>query len=261
MGPEATAQLYKEVISECQRQYGARYDSDYPEIIIYNLPLPNVVDNVGSRKGIIEKLSYGLRKLEAAGADFVAIPCNTVNVFYSKMCSSVSIPVYSIIEETSKIIYAAKLNKVGVLGTELTIKARLYETALKRYGVATVNPTRKDCKAVTSVIMNILKGEKNADDICRLLEIIKKLKLLGAEAIVLGCTELPLLLNGDAANSAKLPLIDNLKVLAQSSVRAAYIGRSGVVAACKLVELKGRVRFPTMALTITLSENHHCCCC
>jgi aspartate racemase len=73
MGPEATAELYSRIIRYCQDRYGAKYDSDYPEIFIYNLPIPDVVEGFKNKEEILTYLLKGIKKLEAAGCDFIAI--------------------------------------------------------------------------------------------------------------------------------------------------------------------------------------------
>ena len=102
MGPEATAELYLKIIKIFQDKFGAKYDSDYPEIMIYNLPLPDVVEKIDQSSKIKEMLVKGVQKLESWGVDFIAIPCNTVNFFLPEMRTAVSIPILSILEETAK---------------------------------------------------------------------------------------------------------------------------------------------------------------
>ena len=144
MGPEATAFFYSEIIRLFQKQCGAKYDSDYPEILIYNLPLPDVVRKPVKQSRVTDILQYGLRKLEAAGADFIVAPCNTINAFYEEMCRCVSIPVYNIIDETAAKVSASGIKKVGILGTLLTLKTNLYGKALGRYSIEMMKPTERE---------------------------------------------------------------------------------------------------------------------
>ncbi|HZX10852.1 MAG TPA: aspartate/glutamate racemase family protein, partial [Acidobacteriota bacterium] len=85
MGPEATADFYLRIIRIFQKKYGAIYDSDFPEILIINLPIPDVVENPKEEDKVREMLINAVKKLEKSGADFIAIPCNTVTYYISEM--------------------------------------------------------------------------------------------------------------------------------------------------------------------------------
>ena len=218
MGPEATATFYSELIRLFQIRYGAKYDSDYPEIIIFNLPLPDVVMSVKSRNKIALALKYGLKKLEKAGADFIVAPCNTICAYYTETRNCVRIPVYSIIKETVRIALKSGAKAVGILGTQLTIKSRLYDDALKQYGVKVIKPTEDEALQTMRIILNILKGKKRTEDVRTLLAIIRRMQNYGADGIILGCTELPLLLK---KSDSKIILFDTLKILADFTIKKA----------------------------------------
>src|SRR3989339_318028 len=87
MGPEATADLYLEIIRIFQQELGAKYDDEFPQIFINSLPLPDVVEQNFSEAQVIYLLKEGVKKLEQAGADFIVIACNTVHVFLCQMRS------------------------------------------------------------------------------------------------------------------------------------------------------------------------------
>ena len=213
MGPEATADLYLRIIQLFQQKYGAIYDSDFPEIIIVNLPLPDVVENTGEQSKAREMLIEGLKKLERAGADFVAIPCNTVAYYIKEMQDAVSIPVVNILQETANEVIKANVKKVGLLGTETTIKSNIYANVLKDFQVLILDEIEQ--KKTTKIIVNILAGRKTVGDKEKLVEFIRKLKNCGADKIILGCTELPLLIreNDD--------VFDTLEILAKSIIERA----------------------------------------
>lgn len=257
MGPEATAQFYKELIRECQTRYGAKYDSDFPEIIIYSLPLPDVVEGVSNRPKVLLSLKFGLRKLEKAGADFIVSPCNTIDIFYNETKEAVRIPFYSIVQETAKKVDSKKFKIVGIVGTEALLKSGLYDNILGECGIKLVKPDRNDRKILTRVILRILKGKKLVTDKAELVRMIKRLQVRGAEGIILGCTELPLIIQQEDAN---VMLFDTIKILAESAVMLSF-GRSGVAAARKSVALEGRVQVPATALKSAASakiHNHRC---
>jgi aspartate racemase len=211
MGPEATAKLYLKIIRIFQNNYGAKYDSDYPEIMIYNLPLPDVVEKVDQSSKIKDMLVKGVQKLESLGVDFIAIPCNTVNYFLPEMRDNVSVPILSILEETAKEVNKFGLKKVAVLGTEMTISTGIYQNVLPSINL--IVPKLEQQQEITGVILNILSGKKFNTDLQRIQTIIQEFKIDGAEKVILGCTELPLLIKKNNAT------IDTIEVLAKAIVK------------------------------------------
>ncbi len=213
MGPEATADLYLRIIQLFQQKYGAIYDSDFPEIIIVNLPIPDVVENANEQNIVKEMLIEGIKKLEKAGADFVAIPCNTVTYYIKEMQNAVSIPIINILQETANEVIRSGVKKVGLLGTETTIKSKIYNNVLR--GLQILALEKSEQIETTKVIMNILAGRKNSEDREKLLEFVQKLKDKGAKKVILGCTELPLLIK------VNVDVFDTLEILAKSTVERA----------------------------------------
>ena len=215
MGPEATADLYMRIIRILQSK-GAKYDSDFPQIFIYSLPLPDIVKDIKYERIIVPMLINGIKKLEKAGASFIAIPCNSVFSYFKQMQNAVSIPIINIMEETSKEVNKKGFKKVGVLGTKLTIKQKLFDNSLKDYNVKVIKPTINQQKIITRIIMNILSRRKLKQDKLALISIIKYLQNKGAEAIIIGCTELPLILS---QKDVKIKIFDTMAVLATAVIK------------------------------------------
>ncbi|MBU0666640.1 MAG: amino acid racemase [Nanoarchaeota archaeon] len=207
MGPEATMELYRRIIRIFQRDYNAVYDNDFPEIIILNLPIPDVVENSEQNQIVKLMLVNGSKRLESAGADFIAIPCNTVSLFLKDIKKEVSIPLLNIVKETTN---SVKNEKIGLLGTETTIREGFYQKYLKNL----ILPSKKEQKLTTKVIMNVLAGKKKQSDNETMMFLVKSLFDKGAEEVILGCTELPLIYNGTNC-------IDTIDVLAKAIVREA----------------------------------------
>jgi len=214
MGPEATAELYKRIVGICQRDFGAKYDSDFPPIVLYNMPLPDIVENKGDPELISAVITDGLSKLEKAGCDFVAVPCNTVFAYISRPPAGI----LDIVKKTADFVRSKGMKKVGLIATRNTIKNRLYEKALE--GVEILQLPEASQIQVNDIIMRILSGEKRYEDKQRLVELIKNLAEEAAEAVILGCTELPLLIS---TNDSEIFLVDTLQVLAEATVKNARI--------------------------------------
>lgn len=214
MGPESTAMFYQSVIQQCQKQYGAQYDEDYPEIFIYNLPIPDVVEGIKNPSKILPPLIKGVKKLELIGVDLIVIPCNTVQYFYDNIKNSISVPLLNIVEETAKKIRSKNYKKVGLLATITTIENKIYERILNKFGIETIVPEEQN--RVTKIILNILAGKKLESDKLELKKIIKKMEQNGAEAIILGCTDIPALLTQKDVN---IDLFDSTEILAEATIR------------------------------------------
>lgn len=217
-GPESTAEFYISIVNK-NRESGRCH----PNIIIHNVPVPFYLERDMIRDGkdlekylplLLESLDFMRDK-----ADILALPCNTLHVFIDELRKASSVPVLSIIDETAKEIASKRLKKVGLLATTKTIESGLLELKLRSIGIATIRPDRKSQLKISEIIFSILTGEQIAKK--DLLDMIRKLELQGAEAVVLGCTDLQLILK---QNTCTLPLIDTMEILASSVIREAYGG-------------------------------------
>ena len=215
-GLESTAVFYFEIIKQCQRLYGAKYNTHYPEIFIYNMTHPCWIESIKNSAKIVPILLSGIKKLESAGADFIVVPCNTAHYFFEDMKRSSSVPILNIIQETLKKVKSDGYKNIGLLATATTIENKIYDKIFNEFGIDVIVPKKQN--KITKIIINILAGKKLKKDKNELKQIIKKLKYNGAEAIVLGCTDLPLLLRQEDVD---IKVFDNLKIYAESTVKFA----------------------------------------
>jgi aspartate racemase len=223
MGPESTAIFYHALIQRCQKQYGAQYDSDYPEIFIYNLPIPDVVEGLTNPEETLDVLIGGAKKINSIGVDFMVMPCNTAHYFYPGMAKAVSIPFICIFLATAKKIKSRGYTKVGFLSTETTVKYKSYDKDFEKNGIELVLPEGDDKESLTKIIMNILAGRKLDSDKETLKQIIERLKTRGAKAIVLACTDLPILLKQEDVD---IEVFDTVEILAEATVQYS-VGKIG----------------------------------
>lgn len=217
MGPEATADLYHKVV----KYTPAEKDQEHIPTLIYSLP--QVPDRMGAiRSGGTEIVPYlveAVTRLENAGASYIAIPCNTVHFFYDYMQDAVDIPIIHMIRETANVVAENHSGKkvIGLLATTGTIESGLYEKELVARGFEVVVP---DDEVLNDNVMKAVWGIKSGVDkqVNEDLLAVAGDNVLGkgAEAIVLGCTEIPLAFNPDRVS---VPVIDATKVLAEAAVR------------------------------------------
>ena len=193
MGPEASAYFYNLLIRLAHAKYGAVQDEDFPPIIIYNLPLKGFDERgIVDRRLVASQLVEGVKKLELAAADLIVIACNTVHIFQAEMQKAVKVPIYSIVDETVKVAKARGYKKVGLLTSASSVKYRLYVDKLTKEGISSITATLAEQKILDNIILHVMAGANGAGDTAKILNIMTRFVAAGAEAVVLGCTELPL---------------------------------------------------------------------
>ncbi len=155
------------------------------------------------------------KSLEKGGADLIVICCNTAHVLYEELQKNVKIPILHIADATAEKIKAEKIKKVGLLGTKLTMDEEFYKGRLeKKYGLTVIVPTEKEKEAVHTGINSIIQGKTNLDMKRQFIQIIKNLVKNGAEAVILGCTEIPLVVSQKDVNTR---LFDTARIHAESA--------------------------------------------
>jgi aspartate racemase len=195
VSPESTATYYEYITREYTRRYG---NYGYPEIIIYSVNFQEFVDwqNQGRWNLAAEKMIEVFKALEKAEADFGLIASNTMHMVFDKVQRKISIPLLNIIDATAEAINKDGIKTVGLIGTIFTMKEDFYKTGLEIRGITTLVPDRNDQEFVNSVIYEELtRGIIKPESREGYVKVVKKLKKKGAEGIVLGCTEIPLLIN------------------------------------------------------------------
>lgn len=221
MGPEATAALYLRIVRTFQHRYGARLDADFPHMLIDSLPVPDVVETVENETRFIEILCGGAARLEAAGADFLVIACNTAQKYLPQVAAVISIPVLNLVEEVADTVARRGHTRAGLLGTEVTIQDRLYDASFARRSIELLTPEPSERSRVTRAILAVLSGAAPEGPRDELLPVLRALRARGAETVVLACTELPLVLR---AQDSPIELVDTIQVLSDAAVRHCRAG-------------------------------------
>jgi aspartate racemase len=220
MGPWATLDFFGRLL----RLTPAARDQDHLRILIDNNPA--VPDRsaflLGRGEDPTPWLVAGARGLAAAGADFLTIPCNTAHAFYPAIAGSVPIPVLHMMEEAAAAAARAhpQARRVGLLATAGTVRAGLYARAFARYGVEVVVPDAA-AQAVTDALIAAIKAGPRPEHRGQAAALVQALAAQGAEAVVLGCTELPLVLAADVLARAPVPVLDATEALARRAVALA----------------------------------------
>lgn len=192
--PESTVTYYMHIVHRYHDLYS---DHGYPECVIYGVSFQKYEDWMASEDwGSIEAaLLGGLRALRAAGADFAVIATNTMHIIFDRLQAQVDFPLLSIVDATAEAVKEEGLGKVGLIGTGFTMGKPFYREGLARHGIEVVTPEAADQDYIVRVIFEELSIGKITEESRRgYLKIIDKLVARGAKGIVLGCTEIPLLI-------------------------------------------------------------------
>ena len=220
MGPEATIDLFYKIIKFTP----AEKDQDHLRIIIDNNPkIPDRTAAIlGKGEDPLPALRETAQNLEKAGADFIIIPCNTAHYFLPSIQESVKIPILNMIEETAKETQQRipQIKKVGLLASIGTYKTEIYHQQFKKYNIEVIYPNEKDKEEVMKAIYAVKAGDLSEEVKKNIISIAQKLINKGAEAIIAGCTEIPLILKeGDVS----VPIIDPTQALAKAAVQKAKL--------------------------------------
>lgn len=213
LGPQTSAEFCLEVGFACSKITKIR-----PNILVSNVAVPlqteSEIINGRNKEKILPLLIDCAKQLENAGADFIVIPCNTVHVFIEEIRKSVKIPVLSIIEETSSFLRSKDIKKVGLLGTQITIREKLFDEKLNENSIEIVSPDQSNQSKLGQLINRLVKNSHNKEDKKKLLKIIDGLIAKNVDCILLACTDLQLLVK----NHNKVKIFDTLNVLTKATV-------------------------------------------
>jgi aspartate racemase len=193
LSPESTVYYYQYIIHRYHEQFG---DHGYPKIIIYSATFQEYVDwgMNGDWASIEEDMVQAIKALETAGADFVIIATNTLHYLYDKLVARVEIPILSLVDTVCSHAQDLDVTKLALLGTKLTMKKEFYKEALAKVGVETLIPSEEDMNVVHDIIFSELSsGVITLESKTKYLNIIQGLADKGAQGVILGCTEIPLL--------------------------------------------------------------------
>ena len=215
MGPGATALLFQKLIDYTD----AKNDAEHMHIIIdNNTAIPDRTTAIlkGENTPALYIVESG-KKLEMCGAELLLIPCNTSHYFYDEIQDQLSVPVVNMIAETAKVCLSNGYTKVGVLATTGTCNTDTYGRELNKFGVEAVYPDVEGQKKVMEIIYDQVKAGRKIN-VQILDQTLKKMASEGAQAFILGCTELPFAIkNGDFGYH----FLDSLDILAKCAVEMA----------------------------------------
>lgn len=165
-------------------------------------------------------LEHGLRALRSAGATAVAIPCNTAHLWYERMAAATDLPILHIVDAVvhDLLRQGVRAGTVGLLGTEATLQSGLYQSALANRGYVHIELTAEEQAQWPSRAIALVKANKIDEALAPAVQAVKLLQSRGAQAVVLGCTELPIALPAAHRSAFQMPIADSIDALAKDSI-------------------------------------------
>ena len=214
----STAQYYRLLNEETNKHLGGLnsakivlYSFNYAEIDKLNL----ADDNAGVYKLVLD----AAKKLKAAPVDCLMLCANTLHQYVDDLQEAVGLPIVHIADAAAAEISKHKLNKIGLLGTRATMEMDFYKKKLSNAGIETLVPGKPEREFIHNAIMNeLLKENFRKETKEKFLNIINELEQSGAQGIVLGCTEIPLLIKQEDTH---LPVFNTLELHAKAAVEFA----------------------------------------
>jgi aspartate racemase len=193
----------------------------HPEVSMHTHSLADYMRCIYAEdwQGVADLMLSSAEKLARAGADFLICPDNTIHRAFDLVAPHSPRPWLHIVEEVANEARRQNFRRLALLGTRYTMEGPVYPVKLSEAGIEYVVPTPEERQRIDQIIMDELVYAKfTPQSLSYYLEVIGRLKVLGCDAVVLGCTEIPLLVTPDVS---PLPTLDSTRILARAAVRRA----------------------------------------
>ena len=218
MSWESTVSYYQIINEEVKRRLGGLHSA---KVILYSVEFDEIekCQSDGDWKKSGDILGTAAKSLEAAGADFILICTNTMHKVVPQIESMIQIPIIHIADAAAQELLACQIRKVGLLGTKYTMTQDFYKQRLIDRGIDVITPDAADIDIVTDIIFHELcVGNIREESRRQFQVVIDNLKAKGAHGVILGCTEIGLLIH---QTDSSLPVFDTTVIHAKQAVELA----------------------------------------
>ena len=223
---EGAALCYRTICTEGSRVLGKHA---HPEVSMHTPSMAQYVECLdrGDLQGVADLMLSSATKLAKAGADFLICPDNTIHQAFDLVEPHSPLPWLHIARVVADEAVARGFTRVGLTGTRWLVSSSVYPDALAAKGIEHVRPSDDEREEISRIIMDeLVVGQFRSESVAYFQRTIENLAAAGCDAVVLGCTEIPLII--DDANSA-LPTLDSTRLLARAAVkRALEVAPGGV---------------------------------
>lgn len=220
MGPSASVYMHSLLLELSAREFGAFEADEFPEIIHDSIPISDFISDAKRKRLAFLMLSKRVKILGSLGLiSAFGIACNTAHVFLPLLKQETDVPFVSMIDEVAKAI-GKDIKTVGLMATPVTIRANMYQAALTKRDKKVIIPDSLELQVVEQIIRNVIGGKILKSDAKKLASIAHSLDEKGAQCIILGCTELPLVF----PNDFHLPVFNSVEILARALLKKTMKG-------------------------------------
>ena len=189
IGPEATGEYYLKLIKSLQQSGLIRNNADFPQIIINSIPAPELVGKTISEEQLAPYRT-GLKQLDEFGVDLIVMVCNTIHLYHADLQSVVNTPIINLRKKVNERLIRDGIRKAAVLGTPSAINRGLYHFDNIEY----TNLSGQDIDDLSQVVFRYNNGTSKTSDKSLVKKIAEHKLQQGAQTIILGCTELAIML-------------------------------------------------------------------
>lgn len=221
---EGAALCYKTICVEGGHSMGPHA---HPEVSMHTHSLADYVERLdrGDRAGVAELMLSSANKLARAGADFLICPDNTIHQAMAHVLPHSPLPWLHIAEVVAIEAAARGYRKLGITGTRWLIDSEVYPEKIEAQGLAWLRPTDAERDETDRIIMDeLVQGVFTAEAVAAYQRVMARMKSEGCDAVILGCTEIPLIMND---GNAPLPTLDSTRLLARAALKRATTAPSG----------------------------------
>jgi len=216
---EGAALCYRTICLEAEPLMGGHA---HPEITLHTISLADYMQHLSGQedwRAVAELILRSVAALQRAGADFVVCPDNTIHAALPYVLSRSPLPWLHIAEEVGKEAQRRGFEMLGLTGTKFLVNSEVYPEKLTALGIGFLRPTEEQRERINTIIFEeLVRGRQTPEALRYFQDVISDFKGKGCDAVVLGCTEIPLLVN-DAVSS--LPTLDSTRILARAALRRA----------------------------------------
>jgi aspartate racemase len=209
IGPEATGIFYLQVIRKLQASGAIKSNTDFPQFIINSIPAPELLDPSVSGE-LLDPYIKGLKELDRYGVEFVVMICNTIHAYHALLQAQIKTPILDLRVEVEKEMKTNGIKSALILATPTTIESGL----LKFDGIKYHNPSKRELETIIDSIHKFNSGVRKEEQGALLSSMANKYINRGAEAVILGCTEISLMMA-----DFDMKKIDTMDVLSEATVK------------------------------------------
>ncbi len=219
IGPEATVEYYRGIIEGYR---GVITDGSYPEVVIHSIDMTRMIGYIqsGDRTSLIGYISSAVDSLKKSGADFAVLSSNTPHIAFDEIEKVAPLPMISIVKETAGESERKGLKRCGLLGTAFTMKNDFYKRVFADKNIEVISPDSDSQDLIHNIIFSELVFGKVTDESReKFMEIIKNMITQDKiDSLILGCTELPLILKETESSAAGIPFLNTTSIHIKSIV-------------------------------------------